>query len=183
VIRTRVGYSGGSTPDPTYHKIGDHSESIQIDFDPEVISFEELAAIFWQSHNPFSKSFSRQYASILFFHTPEQEKIAKDMAGRLQTERGSRVSTEILPFSGFFLAEDYHQKYVLKGNRSVYGDFSEIYPDDKDVVNSTAAARLNGYLGGNGSSERFLEEISLLGLSPEARDRLAEAFSSMAPLK
>lgn len=172
MIRTRVGYAGGTTPDPTYRNIGDHSETIQVDFDPSVISYEQLLDVFWKSHNPFSGSFSRQYAAILFFHDPVQQKAASDYAARLETENGRRVLTEIIPYKEFFMAEDYHQKYYLKGNRDIYGEFQAIYPEEKDLVGSTAAARVNGYLGGNGTREQMEKELPLLGLSKDAQDVL-----------
>src|SRR6056297_3828024 len=65
VIRTRVGYAGGSTEGPTYKMIGDHTETIEIDYDPAVISYRELLEIFFDSHNPYSQSYSRQYASLI----------------------------------------------------------------------------------------------------------------------
>ena len=63
VVRTRVGYGGGTTPDPNYHNIGDHIETIQIDYDPKKISFEELLNIFWNGHKPSRTVWKRQYAS------------------------------------------------------------------------------------------------------------------------
>ena len=76
IIRTRVGYSGGSKKNPTYYDLGGHTETIQIDYDPKKITYEELLDIFWESHEP-TLSLSSQYASIIFFHNEEQKKIAK----------------------------------------------------------------------------------------------------------
>jgi len=68
VVRTRVGYTGGSTKNPTYHSLGDHTETVQIDYDPTQISFEELLDVFWDSHRPTQRAWSRQYMAAVFFH-------------------------------------------------------------------------------------------------------------------
>ena len=68
MIRTRVGYAGGTTNNPTYRALGDHAETIQVDYDPTQISYEELLEAFWTSHSPTSRPWSRQYASIIFYH-------------------------------------------------------------------------------------------------------------------
>ena len=78
VIRTRVGYTGGTTVDPTYHDLGDHSETIQIDYDPTQVSYQALLDVFWNSHNPTTRSWSRQYASAVFYHSDEQKKLAME---------------------------------------------------------------------------------------------------------
>lgn len=182
MIRTRVGYAGGTTPDPTYRNIGDHSETVQVDYDPDVISYEQLLDVFWKNHDPFSGSFSRQYAAILFFHGPMQKKAATDYAARLGIAKGRSVLTEIIPFREFFMAEDYHQKYYLKGNRAIYDEFQTIYPEEEDLVGSTAAARVNGYLGGNGTHEQMEKELPLFGLSYVAQNVLRRLLPWSSPV-
>ena len=76
VVRTRVGYSGGQRKDPTYRSIGDHSETIQIDYDPARTSYKKLLFIFWQSHDPTHHAWSRQYMSAIFYQNEEQRKLA-----------------------------------------------------------------------------------------------------------
>jgi peptide-methionine (S)-S-oxide reductase len=169
-----VGYAGGPEPHPTYRNLGSHSESIQIDYDPAQITYEELLDIFWNNHSPTSRSYSRQYASIVFTHDDEQERLARETRAREETRRGQTIYTEIIPFTEFWLAEDYHQKYRLRQNRDLMEEFTVIYPDLNDFVNSSAAARVNGYLGGNGTLAQFEAEIDELGLSAEARQYLEE---------
>jgi hypothetical protein len=86
--------------------------------------------------------------------------------------------TELLPAQEFYWAEDYHQKYQLRGQRDLVAELIRIYPDARDLANSTAAARLNGYLGGNGSLQQLETEIDSLGLSDTAQQRLREVVSS-----
>ena len=76
IVRTRVGYAGGTTVNPTYRNIGDHAETIQIDFDPTVMTYEELLATFWASHNPIRLKLRRQYMSAIFYHDASQRDAA-----------------------------------------------------------------------------------------------------------
>jgi methionine-S-sulfoxide reductase len=169
-----VGYAGGSKPHPTYRDLGQHSETIQIDYNPAQITYEELLDIFWTSHSPTSRPYSRQYASIIFAHDDEQQLLALETKAREKAERGQTVYTEIVPFTEFWLAEDYHQKYRLRGVKDLSKAFEAIYPDPRNFVDSTAVARVNGYLGGNGTLGQFEIEIEKLGLSGELRQRLME---------
>jgi peptide-methionine (S)-S-oxide reductase len=173
VIRTRVGYAGGRKKDPTYRSIGDHSETIQIDYDPARISYKDLLFVFWQSHDPTSKSWSRQYMSAIFYHTDEQRKLALETQAFEEKQRNKKIQTQILPFGEFYLAEDYHQKYYLRGQTDLMREFKAMYPRDIDFVDSTAAARVNGYLGGNGTSEEIKATIESLGLSTGGQERLS----------
>jgi len=178
VVRTRVGYAGGSKENPTYHSLGDHAETIQIDYDPARISYGELLDLFWAGHSPTSRPWSSQYASIIFYHDEEQKRLAEESREREAERRGVPIYTEIEPFDRFYLAEDYHQKYRLRGNRALLAELEAIYPGIDDLVASTAAARVNGYLGGNGSLAQLEAEIDSLGLSPEGQERLREAVAA-----
>jgi len=172
VVRTRVGYAGGSKPNPTYYNLGDHSETIQVDYDPTVISYVELLDVFWSHHSPTSPLCSRQYASFIFYHDEEQRQAALAAKLRREARIGRTLYTEVVPFAAFYLAEDYHQKYYLRGDSALLDEMRAIYPDDAALVGSTAAARLNGYLGGSGTKARLEAEIDLLGLSAAGRDAL-----------
>ena len=174
IVRTRVGYSGGQKENPTYRSIGDHSETLQIDFDPSRISFKKLLDIFWQEHDPTYRAWSRQYKSAIFYHDETQQKLALETKALVERRTNKKIQTEILPFSQFYLAEDYHQKYQLRQRRQLMTEFKAMYPRDIDFVNSTAAARVNGYVGGNGEPEEIAANIESLGLSTAAQKRLLE---------
>jgi peptide-methionine (S)-S-oxide reductase len=178
VVRTRVGYSGGTKKEPTYHDLGDHSETLQLDFDPARISYEKLLDVFWKAHEPTARSWSRQYRAAVFFENENQKKIALETCYREAFRIRGEIFTEILPASVFYQAEDYHQKYYLQLDRLLIKEFQRIYPHFKDVVNSTAAARVNGYLGGHGTVEKTEDDLALLGLSPEAHKRLLKIAAS-----
>jgi methionine-S-sulfoxide reductase len=173
VVRTRVGYSGGQTRDPTYRSIGDHSETIQIDYDPSRISYKDLLRVFWQSHDPAAKSWSRQYRSAIFYHNEAQREAALETKAFEESQGNKKIQTEIEPFDRFYLAEDYHQKYYLRGQADLMKIFKEMYPRNIDFVNSTAAARVNGYIGGHGTPEAIEANLKNLGLPAAAQERLS----------
>jgi methionine-S-sulfoxide reductase len=172
VVRTRVGYTGGPQKNPTYHDLGDHSESIQIDFDPTRITYTELLEVFWKAHKPFSRSWSRQYRNALFYHDEGQRAAAEKSRAQISISRGRRVRTAIEPLGVFYRAEDYHQKYRLRSRPDFLRDLTRFYPQAREFTDSTAAARLNGYLGGHGSWPQLKKEIGGLGLREETRRQL-----------
>ncbi|HSJ55628.1 MAG TPA: peptide-methionine (S)-S-oxide reductase, partial [Anaerolineae bacterium] len=108
MIRTRVGYAGGDKEDPTYRSLGNHAETIEIDYDPQQITYEELLELFWRSHEPATRPYSRQYASIIFYHDEEQKRLAEETMAREAERRGRSLYTEIVPYERFWPAEDYH---------------------------------------------------------------------------
>jgi len=172
VIRTRVGYAGGRQANPDYSHIGDHTETVQVDFDPQRITYDALLDIFWQSHNPTSQSWSRQYKNAVFYHNDHQRQAA--MSAKLAVEKkiGRKVKTDVAPLRTFTMAEDYHQKYLLKQSDDLNREMSRIYPIHQEFVDSTAAARLNGYAGGHGNNDQLVGEIDSLGLSDAGRKAL-----------
>jgi methionine-S-sulfoxide reductase len=172
VVRTRVGYAGGTRQNPTYHSLGDHSETIEIDCDPTKISYRALLEVFWRSHTPTIRSWSRQYASIVFYHNEEQKRLAEESKTMTALRLHGTVATEIVPYTGFTLAEDYHQKHVLQRFPEFMEELQRAYPLARDFIASTAVTRLNGYLGGEGAYEDLVKEIDRLGLSPARKEQL-----------
>jgi len=174
VLRTRVGYAGGDKENPTYHDLSDHSETIQIDYNPAEISYEELLNVFWDSHSPTVPPFSQQYKSIIFYHNDEQKRLALETKEQVESKLKTRIYTELVPFSKFYLAEAYHQKYYLQQESDIMKELSAIYPDTEDFIASTVTARLNGYAGGYGTLESLHSGLSWFGLSDAGNERLLE---------
>jgi peptide-methionine (S)-S-oxide reductase len=174
VIRTRVGYAGGTTKNPTYYNLGDHSETVQIEYDPTILSYEKLLEVFWGSHNPTTQSWSRQYRSIIFYHNEVQKSAALASKHREETKLGQEIFTEIIPFSEFYLAEDYHQKYYLQQEPELFNEFATMYPEIDQLIRSTAVARVNGYIGGYGSFDSLQKQINSFGLSPIGNEKLLQ---------
>ena len=169
-----MGYAGGTTPNPDYGHIGDHTETVQIDYDPRRISYKELLAIFWKSHNPTSRTWLRQYRNAVFYQNDDQRRQALESKAELEQKLGRKVYSEIVPLQSFTWAEDYHQKYLLKSKRELVSAMKRIYPRPRDFDDSTAVARLNGYVGGNGSREQLRREIDQLGLNERGQERLMQ---------
>jgi peptide-methionine (S)-S-oxide reductase len=140
-----------------------------------VISYADLLDVFWSAHNPRTPSFSRQYRSAIFFHDDEQKRLAEESKKRQQ--KGGRIYTDIEPLSEFYLAEDYHQKYYLRSVDTLMGELKVVYPQEQQFVDSTTAARLNGYIGGFGTSEQLEAELETFGLSEQAERYLRERVS------
>jgi peptide-methionine (S)-S-oxide reductase len=170
VVRTRVGYAGGEKADPTYYRLGDHTETIQVDFDPKRITYEKLLQIFWDNHNPTARSWSKQYGSVILYAGEEQQLFAERSKKQTEKDLGAEVFTRVEPLDKFFRAEDYHQKYYLRKHENVMADLQARFSSSEEFVDSTAAARLNGFVSGDGESKTFLTEISGYGLSPQARE-------------
>ena len=123
VINTKVGYAGGSLPNPTYQDVcsdtTDHAEVLYIEFDLDIISYEGILENFWLCHDPtqFNKQgfdIGKQYRSIIFYFSDEQKKIAENSKKNYQKNLSNPIVTEIVKQKPFFLAEDYHQKYIQK---------------------------------------------------------------------
>jgi peptide-methionine (S)-S-oxide reductase len=174
VVRTRVGYAGGTTTDPTYHRLGDYTETVEIDYDPSVISYEQLLAVFWRNHHPGAPAWSRQYRAVIFYHNDRQKELALKSREQVAARLGCPVYTEIRPAGHFYLAEGYHQKYYLRQMPDLLAEFTAIYPTPEALVASTAAARVNGFLAGYGSPTEVRQDLDRLGLSAAAQRRLTD---------
>jgi peptide-methionine (S)-S-oxide reductase len=119
--------------------------------------------------------------SAIFFHNAEQKRLALETRDREVARIKDTIVTEIVPFTAFYLAEAYHQKYYLQQVSELMREFNTIYPVAQDFTNSTAAARVNGYVGGYGSPELLKTEIDSLGLSPAGNKKLLERVQVLQP--
>jgi peptide-methionine (S)-S-oxide reductase len=132
VTSTTVGYTGGTTRNPTYKEVctdrTGHAEAVEVEFDPNQVSYRELLALFFQSHDPTTLNrqgpdFGSQYRSAIFFHDAEQEKEAREAKAALEKAGAFKrpIVTQIVPAPDFYRAEDYHQQYFEKqGIRSCH---------------------------------------------------------------
>lgn len=125
VVHTAVGFMGGTFKNPTYEDVctdkTGHAEVVQLEYDPAVVSYEDLLNVFWDIHDPTTPDrqgpdVGSQYRSVIFYHTPEQEKAAQLSRGKLEASgRFKRpVVTQIVPAGKFYRAEEYHQRYYEK---------------------------------------------------------------------
>jgi peptide-methionine (S)-S-oxide reductase len=151
---------------------------LQVDYDPNVISYRALLEVFWAQQNPTKPNSKRQYMNAVFTHDERQEELALETRAQVASGLLAPVTTHILPAGTFTLAEDYHQKFSLRGYQALMDAFFEIYPDFNDIVNSTAAARVNGYLAGHGTQERLEAEIASFGLPEKTERKLWEGLGT-----
>jgi peptide-methionine (S)-S-oxide reductase len=128
VVATSVGYTGGTTVEPTYEQVCSdttgHAEAVQVRFDPDVVSYGELLDTFWSIHNPTTRDrqgwdFGHQYRSAIFFEDADQERAAIASRDEHQSTLDRPIVTEIVPASVFYDAEDYHQRYFEKHGGAV----------------------------------------------------------------
>ena len=128
VVATRVGYTGGTTTDPTYEDVCSgttgHAEAVQVWFDPSVVGFDELVDAFWLVHDPTTPNrqgwdIGSQYRSAIFFHDADQERVAIASRDERQRAKPRPIVTEIVPASAFYDAEEYHQLYFEKHGGAV----------------------------------------------------------------
>ena len=123
VVSTQVGYTGGETPNPTYRDVCSgstgHAETLEIEFDPAQVSYDQLLDVFWQVHDPTQLNLQgpdvgTQYRSAIFVHSPEQEAAAHASKQAVQARSRKEIVTEIVPATQFHRAEEYHQRYMEK---------------------------------------------------------------------
>jgi len=125
VKSTKVGYIGGQLPNPTYEEVctdkTGHAEAVEVEYDPDEISYEELLDVFWNNHNPTTLNrqgpdIGIQYRSAIFYHDDEQKEIAEKSKQILDKSRKyeNPIVTEIVSSPTFYSAEEYHQKYFKK---------------------------------------------------------------------
>jgi peptide-methionine (S)-S-oxide reductase len=125
VVATRAGYMGGALANPTYKDVCSgrtgHAEAVEVEYDPSMVSYEEMLNVFWQEHDPTTLNrqgpdVGTQYRSAIFFHTQEQETSAKASKEKLEHsgQYSNRIVTEIVQASAFYPAEEYHQQYLEK---------------------------------------------------------------------
>lgn len=129
VRETWAGYTGGHWPNPCYldvcARVTGHAEAVQVEYDRAIVTYEALLDIFWNCHDPTQinrqgPDRGEQYRSAIFYHTPEQEKAARESKQKLQIsgKYDKDIATEIKPAGEFYLAEDYHQQYFEKKQKA-----------------------------------------------------------------
>jgi peptide-methionine (S)-S-oxide reductase len=129
VLVTEVGYAGGHTENPTYrdvcsHTTG-HAEVLRVEFDPALVSYDQLLEVFWAMHDPTQVNrqgpdIGDQYRSVIFAHSPEQQSAAEASKERAQAKFDKPIATKIQPLEAFYPAEDYHQAYYEKNGHTPY---------------------------------------------------------------
>ncbi len=168
---------------PTYRAMGDHTEAVSIDYDPTVLSYEELLTEFWAGHCCDSINRGRQYMKAIFYRNDQQQQLAEDSLRDEAQRAGKRleqVTTSVLPVNHFTYAEAYHQKYSLSRSSEVRLYLEGIYSTGKEFADSAVATRLNAFLGSGMKKDwpTFLEQLPTYGLPDSLRDSIAATAQS-----
>ena len=165
VVRTRVGYAGGTKLNPTYHDLGDQTEVFQVDYDVDELSYADLLAVVFDNHDPNRQTRKRQYQNIVFADSPAQRETLETNLEANGLDADS-IETRVERLTRFYPAESYHQKYNLKANQSLLEPFEEADYTDEELRESPAAAKLNGAAAGHDISDsRGLETLLNRNLS------------------
>ncbi|CAM6101706.1 unnamed protein product [Calypogeia fissa] len=183
VLKTRVGYCGGTKLIPDYRNIGDHAECVEVEYDSSTIRYEQLLDVFWSNHDP-TQSFGQgpdvgeQYRSVILTQSEDETVLATLSKEREQIKLGpwAAVTTKVQPLSAFYPAEADHQKFELKRKITLLqllGDWSEA-----ELVTSTTAAKLNSYAAG--FCEKPVRKLIDSKVSPllKSRPQLLQIFGS-----
>jgi peptide-methionine (S)-S-oxide reductase len=113
VARCVVGYSGGKQPNPTYRNIKDYTEALLVEFDPLVVSYEDLLITWSRMHSPTSKG-KCQYRSAVWYLNEDQQEIAEGVLEGMQATTRGKVTSSVEPVTAFYRAEEYHQDFLMK---------------------------------------------------------------------
>jgi peptide-methionine (S)-S-oxide reductase len=153
---------------------------ISIDYDPKVLSYNDLLTIFWSAHRCDQVNTSRQYMNAVFYHDAAQKMVAEESRAKAAKSRGvsaEEVQTSLLPVGAFTYAEEYHQKYYLTRYPEIRELLLKNYPDGKSLADSTVATRLNAYLGTGMKKDWkvFLKELPQFGLPEDLEEAIEKA--------
>ena len=187
MLSTRVGYAGGATQHPSYHQLGDHREAVEVTFNPQVISYEELLDVFWRGQpirlppdpNP------RVHLAVMPSGEWQTQAVADDLIELRRQKRG-KVQVDVLPNANFWPAEPLHQKFYLqRGHGELVQELAAGFPDLDSFLTSTAATKLNAWLTPMGHQENLHQAAQELGIQVktlrdlfEKRDHSAESQSA-----
>ncbi len=153
-----------------------------MDYDPTIVSYKQLLTAFWSGHDATTPADSWQYRSAIFCTTDQQKKLANESKQAEEERLRTSVYTAIEPYTAFYMVEDYHQKYYLRQRSAVVDALYSIYPNPADFRDSTAVARLNGYVGGYGNLETLKKDLDTFGLSESGKQVLLQiAESGLTP--
>ena len=176
VRRTSVGFAGGASQAPTYRSIGDHIETVLVEFDPQIVSYQALLEVFWSGHDPSRNPWMNQYRSMIFPVDSGQKRRAERAVSEARASRDGAVLTEVRPIEVFHPDRTYHSKYYLRNIKPLWTRVIQAFGSKQSALDSTVAARLNAWAGGKAEGEDALAAIEESNLSPQAAASLRAAL-------
>ncbi|WP_052737926.1 peptide-methionine (S)-S-oxide reductase [Bacillus sp. SA1-12] len=165
VVKTRVGYAGGKEGQPSSKNTLDFTEVLQIQYDSELLSLDQILTQFFAQHNTARAPRSTKYRSVLFYQNEEQKDKMMQKVEEKKRNNGV-IYTAVEPLKQFFEAETRHQKYYLQRWKPVYQKWCKLHSEEDSLVESTLTARLNGLSKGCGKLEEIQREFLDPSLEP-----------------
>lgn len=165
VVLTRVGFTGGTLPNPSYSAIGDHVETVEVVYDPEKIDYAGLLRHFWTHHNARAKPIFRQYASAVFCSQKEEIVLAKTVREEWEKKGEEKVLTAVLPLKQFYPAAENHQKYYLQQDVKLM----QSLPGEQNRLETVLATKLNAVSGRAGERDKLEATLTDLGINLQAQ--------------
>ncbi len=181
ITSTRVGFAGGTTDNPNTRQTGDHTEMVEIEFDPEIISLESILNVFWSSHNPvnINNYRDRLYQSLILFRDPAQQHVIQEVMKSREEQGNGRPDTEVAPYAGFYPAEDRNQKFYLRRFPDAMDKLKALFATENELMGSTLAARLNGLAKGHTNLEKIIDEIRTWPISSEEQEAVIQLIKGI----
>jgi len=178
VLRTRVGYSGGDLTQPSYDNLGNHVEIFEVDYDPDLISYADLVELYFVFYDASMRPISQRVKPVIYYRTDEEYTMATKIKQVIEAQSEDGIFAVIEPFEIFYLAEAKHQLSYLKQETSLYGEISQIFENDDQLILSILASKLNGFIPGYGNPEELAAIIEDSGLSQQSMHRIDEILAS-----
>jgi len=182
VLRTRVGYAGGAKKDPTYRNIMDHTEVIEVEYDPRKTDYKKMLDCFWRFHDPTAvehhyknQSNQRQYISLILYASEAEKAFVDESKSEIAKQHRRPIVTQVAPFDCFYEAEGYHQKYHLQCDAQIMSAFG-LRPSD--LCKSVLAAKLNAFVMGYAKRETLDYLNAHTKLSSEQQHLLEDLLAS-----
>ena len=178
VLRTRVGYAGGDSTTPSYDDLGNHIEVFEVDYDPDLLSYEDMVHLYFQFYDATARPFSQRVTPVIYYRNAAEQVIAEDVKLSIENSSEKGIFTVIRPLEVFYLAEEKHQLSYLKQESSLYKEIREIFIEDDALLLSILASKLNGFIAGYGSETDLTYVLKGSGLSDASLDRLKTILSN-----
>lgn len=175
MVHSYVGYAGGSTENPTYNSIGDHAETVKVIYDPKIISYEELVDFYIENTDANFRPMSGQYRYIVFYENEKQEEYINNLQ-KQRIENEEQYFT-VKQLTDFYMAEDYHQKYQLRLNKTLFNQTLTLFENEEELINSHLATKLNSYYSNQVTKEEMINIINDSYLSPIYPERVIDLIN------
>lgn len=148
---------------------------MEVDYDPTVMSYEDLVVLFFEFHNETLRPYDQRVKSLIFYRTSDEEAVARDVLERVRDKAEDKgVFTELKSFNLFYLAEPRHQLRALKMEKSLYNELLQMYGSEEAITFSVLGSKLNAFISGRGNIESLERVLIQSALSDSSRERLRE---------